>query len=44
MNKFAAFLIAFTFAAADAAGASSATLSVSNMDCAVCPITVRKAM
>lgn len=45
MNKFAALVAALTFAAgAHAAGSSSATLLVSNMDCAVCPITVRKAL
>jgi periplasmic mercuric ion binding protein len=30
--------------AAHAAGAHSATLAVTNMDCATCPITVRKAL
>ena len=29
---------------AHAAGAHSATLAVTNMDCATCPITVRKAL
>lgn len=31
-------------AGAHASGAQKATLSVSNMDCATCPITVRKAL
>lgn len=31
-------------AGAHAAGAHKATLAVSNMDCATCPITVRKAL
>lgn len=38
-------LAALTLAAgAHAAGPQSATLAVTNMDCAVCPITVRKAL
>lgn len=45
MKSFAVLLAALTIAAgAHAAGASSATLSVSNMDCATCPITVRMAL
>lgn len=33
-----------TSATALAAGTTTATLAVTNMDCAVCPITVRKAL
>lgn len=45
MKSFALFLAAaLTSAAAVAAGAKTATLDVTNMDCAVCPITVRKAL
>lgn len=40
MKSFAVLLTALTIAA----GASSATLAVSNMDCATCPITVRMAL
>lgn len=35
---------ALTSATAIAAGAKTATLDVTNMDCAACPITVRKAL
>ncbi len=35
---------ALTSATALAAGTTTATLAVTNMDCAVCPITVRKAL
>lgn len=45
MKSFAALLASLAVAAgAHAAGAHSATLAVSNMDCATCPITVRKAL
>lgn len=45
MKSFTVVLAALIVAAgAHAAGASSATLSVSNMDCATCPITVRVAL
>lgn len=45
MKSFAFFLAAsLSSAAALAAGAKTATLDVTNMDCAVCPITVRKAL
>lgn len=45
MKSFAVLLASLTIAAgAQAAGAHSATLAVSNMDCATCPITVRKAL
>jgi len=45
MKSFTIVLAALTVAAgAHAAGASSATLSVSNMTCAACPITVRMAL
>ena len=45
MKWFATLLASFAVAAgAQAAGGHSATLAVSNMDCAVCPITVRKAL
>lgn len=44
--KSVAILLAALLASvgAEAAGARTVTLSVSNMDCAVCPITVRKAL
>ncbi|MBY0234477.1 MAG: mercury resistance system periplasmic binding protein MerP [Burkholderiaceae bacterium] len=43
--KSLAFALATLFAAPAAfAGAHTATLDVTNMDCAVCPITVRKAL
>ncbi len=46
MNKSLALLLATTVAASAvfAAGDKTATLDVTNMDCAVCPITVRKAL
>ena len=46
MNKSHAFALAAIVAAASAfaAGTRTATLDVTNMDCAVCPITVRKAL
>ena len=45
MKSFTVLLAALTVAAgAHAAGTSSATLSVSNMVCAACPITVRMAL
>jgi mercuric ion binding protein len=46
MNKSLAFVLATLMAATSAfAGATrTATLDVTNMDCAVCPITVRKAL
>lgn len=44
-KSLAIFLVASVLcAAALAAGKQTATLSVTNMDCAVCPITVRKAL
>ena len=44
--KSVAFLVAAALAsaAALAGGTRTATLDVANMDCAVCPITVRKAL
>lgn len=43
--KSLAFALAALVAASTAfAGAHTATLDVTNMDCAVCPITVRKAL
>lgn len=46
MNKtLTVFLAAFMAAgAAFAGGASTATLAVTNMDCAACPLTVRAAL
>lgn len=45
MKLFALLLVtAVTSSGALAAGARTATLDVSHMDCAVCPITVRKAL
>lgn len=45
MKSFAALLASLALAAsAHAAGAHNATLAVSNMDCATCPLTVRKAL
>ena len=46
MNKLLALLLLtlLTSVAAMAAGKQTATLDVTNMDCAVCPITVRKAL
>ena len=45
MKSFAVLLASLAVAASGhAAGAHSATLAVSNMDCATCPITVRKAL
>ncbi|GAB3627631.1 Mercuric transport protein periplasmic component [Pandoraea terrae] len=46
MKKFIAscLAIALTTASALAAAQRTATLEVTNMDCAVCPITVRKAL
>ena len=46
MNKSHAFVLAALVAASSAfaGGNRTATLDVTNMDCAVCPITVRKAL
>ena len=46
MNKSRAFALAAILAASSAfaGGTRTATLDVTNMDCAVCPITVRKAL
>ena len=46
MNKSHAFVLAAVVAASSAfaGGTRTATLDVANMDCAVCPITVRKAL
>ena len=46
MNKSLAFaMVAMVLASSGAwAGTSTATLAVTRMDCAVCPITVRKAL
>ena len=46
MNKSPAFaMVAMLLASSGAwAGTSTATLAVTRMDCAVCPITVRKAL
>jgi mercuric ion binding protein len=46
MNKPLAFLLATVLTASTVVAAESrtATLAVANMDCAVCPITVRKAL
>lgn len=46
MNKISALVLAPLLAASSsfAAGTHTATLAVTNMDCAVCPITVRKAL
>jgi len=46
MNKSLAFaMLAMVLASSNAvAGTSTATLAVTRMDCAVCPITVRKAL
>ena len=46
MNKSNVFVLAAVLAtsSAFAGGSRTATLDVSNMDCAVCPITVRKAL
>ena len=46
MNKLLAFAMVATVLASSSAvaGTSPATLAVSRMDCAVCPITVRKAL
>ena len=46
MNKAITFLVAVALAAASAfaAGTRTATLAVDKMDCAACPITVRKAL
>ena len=45
MKSFAVLLASLGIVAgAHAAGAHNATLAISNMDCATCPITVRKAL
>jgi periplasmic mercuric ion binding protein len=45
MKKIVSFFLASLLAAgAFAASTKSATLSITKMDCAVCPITVRKAL
>lgn len=46
MNKLLALVLvsALTTTGAIAGGPSTATLDVTKMDCAVCPITVRKAL
>lgn len=46
MNKSHAFTLIAVLAASSAiaGGTRTATLDVANMDCAVCPITVRKAL
>lgn len=46
MKKFYVFLLAASISAPLAYGADqqTATLDVTNMDCAACPITVRKAL
>lgn len=46
MNKSHAFVLAALVAASSAfaGGTRTATLDVTKMDCAVCPITVRKAL
>ena len=46
MNKSLAFVLAALVAASSAfaGGTRTATLDVTNMDCAACPITVRKAL
>jgi periplasmic mercuric ion binding protein len=45
MKSLAVLLASMAIAgAAHAGGAHSATLAVTNMDCATCPITVRKAL
>lgn len=46
MNKSLAFVLAAIVAASSAfaTGTRTVTLAVTNMDCAVCPITVRKAL
>ena len=46
MNKSLAIVLAALVAASSAfaGGTRTATLDVTNMDCAVCPITVRKAL
>jgi mercuric ion binding protein len=46
MNKLLAILLAAAVAASSAAAAEirTATLAVTHMDCAACPITVRKAL
>jgi periplasmic mercuric ion binding protein len=45
MNKsLAAALATLVVASSALAGTKTATLDVKNMDCAVCPITVRKAL
>ena len=46
MNKSHAFVLAAIVAASSAfaGGTRTATLDVTNMDCAACPITVRKAL
>ena len=46
MTKSHAFVLAAVVAASSAfaGGTRTATLDVTNMDCAVCPITVRKAL
>lgn len=43
-RSFALLFIAMATASAWAADSRTATLTVDNMDCAVCPITVRKAL
>ena len=44
MNKRLALLLAAVVTMSAWAAGNTATLSVDNMDCAVCPITVRKAL
>ncbi len=46
MRKFYVVLLAASISAPSASGAGqqTATLDVTNMDCAACPITVRKAL
>lgn len=44
MKSFAIALAALVASSAALAGTRTTTLDVSNMDCAVCPITVRKAL
>jgi periplasmic mercuric ion binding protein len=46
MTKSLAFILAVAVVASpvSAAGVRTATLDVTNMDCAACPITVRKAL
>lgn len=44
MKSLAVALVTLVASSAAFAGARTATLDVTNMDCAVCPITVRKAL